>query len=275
MKKLVILSAFLGAMMFIANNASAVMGTITVSGTAESQSSITNKNGTFDAIQKHAVSQKDLLFILAQATGDQTITNKTTKIYFDPDAYNALLSDQIAVSQGVTNNYYGIFYYSNSVAGLVRLDGTNNLGYYSYMEFDYKNTLIYGILEGFWNPGGMEANSVDAQSSSGYTQNGNAILYIHSDRTLYNLLGRWNGSPDGYPSAFYYANDAYNGFQQDYAVIFHGVLAFKLSFSESKNVGMESESFTLKGSGDINYDQNDGTISGTVTFSGKGTNDLF
>ena len=258
-------------MMLIACHAPAVMCTVTVSGAAESQS--LDKQG-FHIIQKNSFIQKNLLFILAQATGDPTITNQPTKIYYDPDAYNINLTQWLSVQDGDTNSYFGIFYYSNSVAGLVQLDGTDGLGqYYSYMEFDYQNTLIGNAREGFWNPAGMEANSAYTENHNGesFAGDGNAILYIHNDPSKFNLLGNWDGSVAGYPSAFYFANDAYNNsFQQSYAVVLHGTVSSKISFSLSKSAELESESFTLKGSGDINYNHADGTMTGTVTITGKG-----
>ena len=164
MKKFVLMSAFVGAMMLIASNASAVMGLLTFSGTGQFQS--TNKQD-FAAIQKRSLSQKDLLFILAQATGDQSITNKPTKIFFDPDAFNSAASGW-ASTNGVGNSeVYGIFYYSNSVAGLTRLDGVDGSGtYYSYMEFDFYNSIDGELndIEGFWNPYAMEFNTASAES---------------------------------------------------------------------------------------------------------------
>ena len=274
MKKFALISALAGAAMFITSNASAVMGTIAVSGTAELQSFTTNKSGdTILVSLKRSVSQKDLLFILAKATGDTNITSKPTKIYYNPDAINTNLTIWVNNNETITNNIYGIFYYSNSVSGLVPLDGTNNAGYYSFMEFDYNNQ--NGQIEGFWNPGGMEANSVVNVSSTGTaaSETGNAILYVHDNPLAFNLLGFWNfvhGNPLGTPSKFYFANNSIGEFAQDYAMVFHGAIVFNFSSSQSKGTNMVSESFTLKGSGDMNYNQTNGTINGTVTFSGKG-----
>ncbi len=274
MKKFALISALAGAAMFIASNASAVMGTIAVSGTAELQSFTTNKSGdTILVGLKRSVSQKDLLFILAEATGDTNITSKPTKIYYDPDAINTNLTIWVNNNETITNNIYGIFYYSNSASGRVPLDGTNDAGYYSYMEFDYNSP--NGQIEGFWNPGGMEANSVVNINSAltSVSETGNAILYVHDNPLAFDLLGFWNlvhSNPLGTPSKFYFANNTVDGFAQNYAMVFHGAIAFKLSSSVSKGTNIVSESFTLKGSGDMNYNQTNGTISGTATFSGKG-----
>lgn len=278
MKKFVLSGAVAGAMILAASKAPAVMGVFTITGTAQSQS---QNSKDVPTIEKSSFTQNNLLFILEQGTGDTSITNKPTKIFYDPDAYNSNIVQAVESNQGETNAYFGIFYYSNSVSGLVKLDGpvTNSAGfatnYYSYMEFDYQNTRL-GFMEGFWNPAGMEANGVYSQNGSGnsYTDVGNAILYVHSDPSKFNLLGNWDGNTGGYPSAFYYANDSYQGFQQSYAAVFHGPFTFKLSFAQGKSSTTESESLSLKGSGDLNYNTNNATISGTVTFSGKGAADL-
>ena len=243
MKKFAFLGAIVGAAMFITNNASAIMGTLTISGTAQIQS------GDFTST-KRSVAQKDVLFILAQATGDQSITNKPTKIFFDPDAFNTNLTAWINTfetnNSPIGTNAFGIFYYSNSVAGLVPLDGTHQDGaYYSYMEFDYNNPA--GPLNGdsgptgFWNQGGMEANSIININSSmtSVAVAGNAILYIHDNPNDFNLLGFWNlidgFTPTGTPSQFYLANDALpGGFTQNYAIVLHGATAFKYSGSNNK-----------------------------------------
>lgn len=277
MKKFVLSGAVAGAMILAASKATAVMGLFTISGTVQSQSQTSKDVPT---IQKNSFTQKDLLFILEQGTGDASITNKPTKIFYDPDAYNSNIVQWVESNEGLTNSYYGIFYYSNSMAGLVKLDGfTTN--YYSYMEFDYQNTLIFGLMEGFWNPAAMEANSVYSTAGNSDTEIGNAILYVHSDPSKFNLLGEWTSSPYGvpsesfgFPSAFFYANDAYQGFYQAYAAVIHGPITFKLSFSQSHTNHIESESFTLKGSGDMNYNNTNATISGTATFTGKGLDDL-
>ncbi len=85
MKKLLLLSGVVAGLAFASSNALAVRGTVTISGTVLNQSEDAH---SFNVMKSHGVSQKDLLFILAQATGDETITNKhvTTKIYYDPDA---------------------------------------------------------------------------------------------------------------------------------------------------------------------------------------------
>lgn len=273
MKKFVFLSAVAGAMMLVANNASAVMGLLTITGTAQSQS---YDKDNFPVIQQNSFNQKNVLFILSQATGDTSITNKPTQIYFDPDTNNTAATTWEASNDEGISPVYGIFYYSNSVSGLVRLDGTNGLGeYYSYMEFDYYNSFDQqvGHIEAFWNPEAMEYNSVatESHSQNAWTQVGNAILYIHSDPGAFNILGP---AGDSEPSAFYVANNSvYPDFLQAYAVVIHGAITYKMTFSQSKGLGLTQESFTLKGSGDLDYDYSTDVFNGTATFNGKGPNE--
>jgi len=273
MKKFVLFGAIIGTAMFLANNASAVLGVFSLTATVQIQGYATNKNNSDQTpvIKKQSFSQKDLLFILEQGTGDTTITNKlaNTKILFDPDAINANATAWVQ-SQGGVETIFGVFYYTNSEAGIVPLDGVDGNGYYySYMEFDFYNSLD-GYPEGFWNPNAMEYNSVVNSTGSGATEAGNAILYIHENPYEYNLLGNWN---QGAQSAFLFAND-WNEDYSDYALVIHGTITFKASLSQSKNVETESESFSLKGSGDGLFNDVDGVVTGTATFSGKGLDEL-
>jgi hypothetical protein len=267
MRKFLLLGAALGAAIFTAGNASAVMGTLTISGTVQNQ--VTTKSDV-PAIQNSSFSQKNLLFILEQATGDTSITNKTTKIYFDPDALNTNATSWESFN-GVNQNVYGIFYYSNSVSGLTRLDSGYDGTYISYMEFDFYNS-VDGELdwaEGFWNPDGMASTSVTSFGNNSLTENGTAILYVHTTGDNIALPGLVNT----YTSTFYYANGLLGAPQNDAAVI-QGPITFKASINDKTEI--ETESFTIKGSGDIIYSGTDGIISsGTVTFSGKGPDELF
>ncbi len=276
MKKFVLFGAIIGTVMFLANNASAVLGVFSLTATVQTQGYSINKknNDETPVIEKQSFSQKNLLFILEQGTGDTTITNKlaNTKILYDPDALNTNATIWVQ-SQGGTGNVYGIFYYTNSEAGMVPLDGVDDIGqYYSFMELDFFN-YADGFLdfnEGFWNPNAMEANSVTGSTSSALTETGNAILYVHENSYEYNLLGNWN---QGGQSAFFLAND-WNGDLSDYALAIHGAFTLKISLSESKSGEMESESFSLKGSGDSLLNDVDGVVTGTATFSGKGQDEL-
>jgi hypothetical protein len=235
-----------GAVTFATSKVYALQGTVTVSGTVLLQD--VNHSG-FDAVKKHSIKQKDLLFILEQATGDTSITNKPTKLIYDPDAFN---NNAWFSNQGF--DFYGVFYYSNSVSGLTNLDGIDESGnYFSYIELDCFNGVL-GRTEGFWNAGGVELNNIFADSHNKSTGNGNAILYVHSNPSLYNL-----------PGHLYYAND-WDGFLQQYALVMHGTVQFTRSFSTTT----EKESFNLSGSGDGVVDFENVVVNGKAKFSAKG-----
>jgi hypothetical protein len=217
-----------------------------VSGTALSQDS----KGGYDVAKKNKFTQKILLQVLAQATGDSSITNKKTTVYYDPGAWN---SNAYYSNEGYY--FYGVFYYSNSVAGLQKLDGIDIDGdYYSYIELDYYNWLL-DEYEGFWDGDSVEYNTIVAQSKNKETVNGNAILYIHSNPYDYDL-------PD---SNYSYAND-WDGDYQPYAFVMHGPLIYGASISGSTM----STSGKLSGSGDGLYDYNDLVVSGKASFKAKG-----
>lgn len=263
MKKLLLLSGVVAGLAFASSNALAVRGTVTISGTVLNQSEDAH---SFNVMKSHGVSQKDLLFILAQATGDETITNKPTKIYYDPDAFNDNAFDS---NQGY--DFYGVFYYSNSVVGLQTLDGIDGSGdYYSYLELDEYNPLFDygdGCSEGFFNPYAQEADFIYTESDNeqNWTANGNAFLYVHSNPYDYDILGTTSSMP-----FFYLADDWYSDYQQ-FSVTIHGSIVQKTSLSDSFTKA--TESFTLKGSGDVMYEYDAGVINGTVNFSAHGPND--
>jgi hypothetical protein len=237
-----------GAVALVTSNVFAIQGKFTVSGTALSQ----NTKNSYDVVTKTKLTQKGLLTLLAQATGDTSITNKKTVLLYDPDAFN---ENAFGSNEGFS--FYGVFYYSNSVAGLTPLDGVDgDGGYYSYIELDYANWLSREY-EGFSDSGGMEFNGILAESRNKENATGNAILYIHSDGYAYDL-------PDG---NFYYANDwdIPGGYQQ-YAFVMHGII----QYGGSSNSTTMSESANLSGSGDGLYDYNDLVVSGKATFKAKG-----
>jgi len=164
------------------------------------------------------------------------------------------------------------------VSGLVRLDGTNVVyvtnivdnvtNYFSYIELDCLSP--DEEVEGFYNPDAMPSASVysESRSEEKYTADGNAIIYVHSNPSDFNLLGDWQNN-GGYPPYYYFANNVY-GFQQNYAAIIQGPATFTFSYTEKDEVETESQSITIKGSGDVDYDDDAGVISGTVIFNGKG-----
>ena len=132
--KILMCALAVGAATVVTSNVYAVPGPVTVSGTALSQGT----KGGYDVAKKNKFTQKILLQVLAQATGDSSITNKKTTVYYDPGAWN---SNAYYSNEGYY--FYGVFYYSNSVAGLQTLDGIDIDGdYYSYIEL----TIIIGCL---------------------------------------------------------------------------------------------------------------------------------
>ena len=244
--KILMCALAVGAVTFATSKVYAIQGTVTVSGTALSQ----DTKGGYDVAKKNKFTQKVLLNILAQATGDSSITNKKTTVYYDPGAWN---SNAYYSNEGYY--FYGVFYYSNSVAGLQKLDGIDIDGdYYSYIELDYYNWLL-DEYEGFWNGDSVEYNTIVGESKNKATVNGNAILYIHSNPYDYDL-------PD---SNYSYAND-WDGDYQPYAFVMHGPLIYGASISGSTM----STSGKLSGSGDGLYDYNDLVVSGKASFKAKG-----
>jgi hypothetical protein len=232
-----------GAVTFATSKVYALQGTITLSGTALSQDS---KNG-YDVAKKNKITQKVLLNLLAQVTGDSSITNHKTTVLYDPSAFNenAYLSNE-------GFSFYGVFYYSNSVVGLQTLDGIDGSGdYYSYIELDFSNWIL-DDNEGFWSDTGVEYNSIFTDSKGKESANGNAILYIHSNPYDYNL-----------PDHLYYANDWFSA--QQYAFVMHGPLQYSGALSSTT----ESSSAKFSGSGDGEYDYGDLVVSGKATFKAK------
>lgn len=247
-----------GMMLFVAGKASAVLGTCTISATASYQDYTTSHGAPI--IKTHSVNQKLILQLLALATGDASITNHPTKLYYNPDAFNYNAWDS---NEGYY--FYGEFYYSNSVAGLTALDGIDGFGdYYSYVELDsYVDNDYFPVDDvlGFANPDTVEFNAVGNEPYKGNSVSltGNGLLYMHSNPYDYNLE---NGD-------MFYANEYYGAYQE-YALVIRGTIQFKASV-DSK----ETESGTLTGSGDGMW-WSSGTgyqplvIKGKASFSGKG-----
>jgi hypothetical protein len=191
--------------------------------------------------------------VLALATGDSSITNNKTTLFYDPDAFNT------NAEIGDAGDFYGIFYYSNSVKGLQELDTVTTNGYQSYMELDFLNGLN-GNPEGFWNPNDVEYNSILTTSKTSEAATGNGILYIHSNPADYNLA-----AGEEFPGQYFFAN-LYNGTNQDYAFVIRGL--FKYGGTQSGNTLNEAAKIT--GSGDGLYDGIPLVISGEATWTGKG-----
>ena len=249
--KILMCALAVGAATFVTSNVYAVPGPVTVSGTALSQDS----KGGYDVAKKTKITQKVLLNLLAQITGDSSITNKKTTVYYDPGAFNtnAYYSNEGAFNVAGGFDFYGVFYYSNSVAGRVELDGIDISGdYYSYIELDFSNWIL-DDNEGFWSYTGVEYNSIFTDSKGKESANGNAILYIHSNPYDYNL-------PDG---QLYLANDWFS--PQQYAFVMRGPLQYGGTLSTTS----ETSSAKFSGSGDGEFDYNDLVVSGKATFKAK------
>lgn len=253
---IIILTGFVA---FVASNASAVQGTVTISGTASYQ----DYNSSDCAIVKtHKIDQKLILQLLAEATGDASITNKPTQLIYDPDAFNY---NWYYSYDGSGSYKYGVFYYSNSVSGLKKLDSLSygSYGNYrSYIELDSYTGHGWGFDSplGFAYPYYSEYNQVAKEGDTSVNLTGHATLYVHSDPYYFNL-----------PSHHYYANNCY-GYYQSRAIVIRGLINLK---GEDKGATV-SQSFTLNGTGDgVWYDSEEGYIplvisKGTVKFSGSG-----
>lgn len=267
MKKFVLFSAIVAVLTFAASNARAVLGVFTISGTATLQT--TNKDGS-PLMKTQSVALQNVLTILEQGTGDVSLTNKhvTTKLYYDPDAYNDVAYTSLEGQSygGTFGKFYGVFYYSNSVSGLVRLDGQDDSDYYSYIELDYWNA-ITGLTEGFWNPTAMETDTVATKAANGLSAKatGNAILYVHSNPSYAccDIVGMESNSP-----SFFFANDSLGAYNS-YAITIHGNTASTWTYN---GIGTVKETLKLTGSGDVLWGSaGSGAFSkGAFSFSGQG-----
>lgn len=269
-KLLVVIMA--GIVAFAAHLASAVQGTVTISGTASYQ----DYNPSDCAIVKtHKIDQALILQMLAEATGDASITNQPTRLIYDPDAVDTAWS----ISDQYDGTRYGVFYYSNSVAGLKKLSGAqywedgfwflgiwivtgSGYNYYSYMELDSYTGHGFGFHSplGFANPYYTEHNQMAKEGKTSVMLAGHATLYVHSGRYYYNL-----------PTHHYYANN-YSSYYNTRAIAIHGLIALK---GDDKG-SIISQSFTLQGTGDgVWYEPDKGHFplvisKGSVKFQGSG-----
>lgn len=245
-----------GIIAFVGNRAPAVQGVVTVTGTAYFQDKKPNGDGV---VKTHSVNQSTILQLLAEATGDGSITNKPTRLYYDPDQFNDWWYDS---DPGWYDPYsYGVFYYSNSVAGLTALQGYDYYGgpYWSYMELNsYVATGWYlgSSRLGISGVADTDYNQMLKESKNSVAATGNAVLYIHSNPYLWGL-----------PSHHHYANLSSGYYQR--AMVIQGVI----NFNSSCNGNICKDSFNLQGSGDgVWYDAETGwiplVIKGTAKFSG-------
>jgi hypothetical protein len=256
-----------GAMIFAAGKASAVLGVFNVSGVAYGNSNniVTNSivspdvpgTGVYkEKIIKHAFYTKTVLKLLANATGNGWFTNKASRLVYDPDAYNeaatAWYNDQFEYDDDV----YGIFYVTNTTShDVYRLDGYDEEeSYYSYVEFD-----SYDWELGFWDNAALGENYARS-----YVENDNKNTYSSMDRT-FGLLYIHDD-----PYDFDIADYPYGIFDEnDNAFIIRGLGVFKYGYNSTD----ETESFHLRGSGDgyfLDSYESYPAIKGIVTFKGKG-----
>ena len=260
--KILMCAMTVGAMIFAAGKVSAIPGVVNVSGTILSETDSNPSSGVFvGKVTKQSINTKYVLNLLAQATefwfgGDQTwFTDKHSQLVYDPEALN---SDATSV---YSFDVYGIFYVTNtSTHDVYRLDGFDEgASYYSFVELDsygFERMTSDGL--GFWADPALGENYVNSfkENDNKNTYSSKAtlhgLLYIHDEPYDYNIT-------DG-PSQF---------FDNGMALIIRGLGTFNYSDNSIK----QTESFTLKGSGDGYFSSADDTrpvITGKVTFNSKG-----
>jgi hypothetical protein len=267
LSKILVYALAMGTVTFAVSKVQAVPCEVTISAKASYQD---YKNGD-GIIKKHSISQKMILEMLAQATGDSSITNKKTKtkLIYDPDAFNYWSYDSY-------EDYYsyGVFYYTNSttatnvgsVGGMMPLQGYDEEGdYWSYIELDtlaLRNMWVEEVL-GFAMPYSSEANYVYKESKNKGTINGSALLYVHNNPNYFDITGANNYYAE---SSLYYANNYY-GIYNSFSLVIHGSIAFDGSDDGTK----VTEKFTLEGTGDGMYYDSDSGYHPLVISSGKAT----
>jgi hypothetical protein len=254
--KILMCAMAVGAMIFAAGNASAVLGVVNVSGTALSETDTNPSSGVNVAkVTKDGFKTKDILSLLADATGNGWFTNKGSQLVYDPDAFNAAATDEYNLLNTSAFSVFGIFYVTNTIThDVFQLDGVDESdNYFSYIEFD-----SYPGNQGFWNDPSLGENSVRSgkadnntgKSSSNATLHG--LLYIHSDPSQYDITD--------FPGSVFLNNQA---------LVIRGLG----TFSDSNNSTTQTEFFTLSGSGDGFFSTLADTspvITGIVTFKGQG-----
>jgi hypothetical protein len=270
--KILLVVIMAGIVAFAAGKASAVQGTVTISGTASFQDYTPDDCAI---VKNHKIDQRLILQMLAEATGDASITNKPTRLIYDPDAVDTAWS----ISDQYDGVQYGVFYYSNSVAGLKKLSGAeywedgfwllgiwirtdSGYNYYSYIELDSYGGSGWGFSSplGFAHPYYTEYSQMAKEGSTSVSLAGHATLYVHSGRYNYNL-----------PSRHFYANNCY-GYYNTRAIAIHGLINLK---GDDKGSTI-SQSFTLQGTGDgVWYEPDMGQFplmisKGSVKFQGTG-----
>jgi len=248
--KIVFCTALLGVAVFAASVASAVPGYFTVSGTATTDTPTT----TGTKFEKHSFATKDVLTILANATGQFWISNKNSHLLYDPDVTNT------AASAWYGKTVWGIFWATNTTShNYYRLDNPSTLsGYWSYIELDY-----YGWSVGFWDPYQIVGDTpvgenyayseVETLTKDSFKEVGSdAILYVHGDPTDFDYLD--------------FGGNVLFDLNNTNAFVIRGPISLSWSITASHT----SESITLKGAGDgmlAGYGQP--VMTGEATYSGK------
>ncbi len=248
--KILLCALAAGAMVLAAGKASATLGFFNVSGTVMTATNYSaSANLDVGKIIKQSFKTKDILKLLANATGNGWFTNKGSQLAYS-DAYNSDASDWYG------NFVYGIFYVTNTIThGSYRLDGTST-GYYSYVEFD-----VYHWHFGFWDNINVGVNyvesSTDNESKGTHSSKTTLprLLYIHDNPYEFDITD--------YPSVV---------FANDNALVIHGLGI--IDFSD--NSVTTTMSITMSGSGDgyfrdANYSYP--VITGETTFKGKESDD--
>jgi hypothetical protein len=180
----------IGAMIFAAINASAVpFGILNVRGTVLTETNYSPAPGVnVGKIIKQRFGTKDILSLLADATGIDWFTNKGSVLFYDGYTYNDAATSWYS---DYPYEVYGIFYVTNTIShNSYRLDGLDaETNYYSYVEFDCR--LWH---QGFWRDPGLGENSVqkckynfNADEYAGkILQQG--LLYIHSNPYAFDIM---------------------------------------------------------------------------------------
>jgi hypothetical protein len=262
--KAVLCYSFVGMMAFAAGNAGAISTLVptyvNVSGTATTEQESNPSPGVYKGkLVKDSIKTKDILVLLANATGKSWISNKNSMLVFIPDAYN---SDASAEE---TTNIYGIFYVTNKTThdGL-QLDGYDNTdNYYSYIEFDYLGNEYY---LGFYESDTYDTY-IGENYADNYTENDNngksaskelgsdAIFYVHSNPYMYDYA-TWGST---------------RLFANNYAIVIRG----PVEINSSQDTKKMKISGNLNGASDgIWYDSDASkysypVIKGKVSFNGS------
>ena len=245
-----------GAMIFAAGKVSAVvvadnLGVINISGTVLKETdSHPSTNMYLGKVTKKSFKTKDILSLLADATGNGWFTDKGSELVYNPNAYNPEAS-----TNGYGHTVYGIFYVTNTIThAAVRLDGLDEFNnYYSYIEFD-----SWDAARGFWDNPSLGENSVNSyventktgKSSDKIT--GHGLLYIHDDPYEFDITD--------FPSEV---------FLNDNVLIIRGLGIYQQTFNFNTITG--TQKFNLSGSGDgLLNGTNNVVVQGKITFKSKG-----